>query len=315
MNGLVGLKPTVGLISRTHVIPITHSQDTIGPMGRSVRDVALLFSAIVGSDPADPVTRDADRYRRDYASTLSADALKGVRLGVLHPPNVSRGVTERYEAALNRLKAAGAELLDVEMPAADGMREAELKVFEYEFKTDINVYLASTPGTVKTRTLSDVIAFNKAHAARELGLFGQDVLEVANNLEGLDSQGYLSSRAKSLALAKDAGLDAMLKGHHVSALVAPSFPPPAIIDPAGPNGFLSFGTPYMPAIAGYPHLTVPMGLVTGLPVGLSFIGPAFTDGDLLRYGYAFEATGPLREPPHYLAKVPVGDLLDPLKQQ
>lgn len=315
MNGLVGLKPSMGLVSRTHVIPITHSQDTLGPMGREVRDVALLFSAIVGSDPADAVTKDADRYRKDYAAALSADALKGVRVGVMRPPNVPAPVAERYEVALDRLESAGAQLIEVDVPKAEGMREAELKVFEYEFKAGINAYLASTPATVKTRTLSDLIAFNKAHAARELGLFGQSVFEAADKLGGLDSPDYLAARAKSLALAKDAGLDVLLKAYDVAVLVAPSFPPPPIIDPVGRNGFVSFGTPFMPAIAGYPHLTVPMGLIHDLPVGLSFMGPAFSDGELLRYGYAFEATGPLRRHPHYLRSAPVDDLLAPFRPQ
>ena len=311
VNGLVGLKPSIGLVSRTHVIPISHSQDTIGPMGRSVRDVALIFSVIVGSDPADPVTRNADRYRKDYAAMLSADALRGVRLGVLRPSNMSRLVAQRYEAALERLRAAGAKLVEVEMPNTDGMREAELLVFEYEFKAGINAYLASTPASVKTRTLADLIAFNKAHAERELGLFGQGIFESADKLGGLDSPGYLAARAKSLALAKDAGLDVMLKGYHVAALVAPSFPPAAVIDPLQSNLSASYDLSNMAAIAGYPDLTVPMGLVRGLPVGLSFVGPAFSDGDLLRYGYAFEAVGQLRKPPHYLSTVPVGDLLQP----
>jgi amidase len=313
MNGLVGLKPSIGLISRTHVVPLSTSQDTPGPMGRSVRDVALVFSSMIGSDPADPVTQDADRYRQNYASMLAPDALKGVRLGVLRPPNMPLLLAERYEAALARLKNAGAELVDVEKPRSDGMREAELEVFNYELKTALNLYLASTPSSVKTRTLSDVIAFNKAHAARELGLFGQEIFEAADKLGGLDSPAYLAARAKSLALARDAGLDVMLKANGVAALVSPSYGPAGPADPVGLGGLITFGTANMPAISGYPHLTVPMGLVRGLPVGLSFIGPAFSDGALLRYGYAFEQTGPLREPPHYLTNVPAGDLLEPVE--
>jgi amidase len=312
MNGLVGLKPTIGMISRTHVVPISHSQDTLGPMGRSVRDVALLFSAMVGSDPADPATKEADRHRQDYAATLAPDALRGVRLGVIRPGNMPPQIAERYEAALARLKAAGAELVDVEKPKLDGMGEAEFMVLKYELKADLNAYLASTPPSVKTRTLADLIAFNKANAARELGLFGQDTFEAAEQLGGLDSPGYLAARARSLALARDAGLDVMLKAGNVAALVSPSYGPAAPADPAGLAGFLGFGTSGMPAIAGYPHLTVPMGLARGLPVGLSFIGPAWSDGALLRYGYAFEATGPLREAPRYLSDVPVGDLLEPV---
>jgi amidase len=313
MNGLAGLKPSIGLVSRTHVVPISHSQDTLGPMGRSVRDVALLFSAMVGSDPADPVTSDADRYKQDYAAALTPDALSGVRLGVVRPANMPPLIAERYDAALARLKAAGAVLVDVEKPKLEGMGEAEFDVLKYELKADLNAYLASTPATVKTRTLADVIAFNKANAARELGLFGQDIFEAADKLGGLDSPAYLAARAKSLALARDAGLDMMLKASNIAAIVSPTYGPPGPADPAGLGGFLGFGTSGMPAIAGYPHLTVPMGLVRGLPVGLSFIGAAFTDGALLRYGHAFEATGSLREAPKYLSAVPAGDLLEPME--
>lgn len=313
-NGLVGLKPTIGLVSRTHVIPISISQDTIGPMGRCVHDVALLFSYLVGSDPADPVTKDADQYQQDYSASLASDALKGVRLGIIRPPDMLSLVIKQYEVALGRLKAAGTELVEVEMPSVDGMREAEILVCNHEFKTAINAYLASTPAIVKTRTLSDLIAFNSAHAARELGVFGQDNFERAEKLGGLDSPAYVAARARSLALARDAGLDVMLKANRVTALVSPSWSIPYLPDFAGgaAKSVLNVSTSAMPAIAGYPHLTVPMGLVRGLPVGLSFIGPAYSDGDLLRYGYAFEAAGPMREAPRYLQSAQFGDLLQPL---
>ncbi|MDB5584261.1 MAG: amidase [Bradyrhizobium sp.] len=315
-NGLVGLKPSIGLISRTYVVPANNSQDTLGPMGRNVRDVALLFSSMIGSDPADPVTRDADHYQKDYAATLTPDALTGVRLGVIRPPGMSALVAERYKAALARLSAAGAVLIEVKTPNLDGMREAEGEASRLAFKTAINAYLASTPSTVKTRTLGDLIAFNKAYAARELGLFGQNRFEAADTAGGLDGPAYQAARAKALALATSAGLDVMLKANDVVALVSPTYGTPEHVDTGGAASYLEggFGTASMPAIAGYPHLTVPMGLVRGMPVGLSFIGPAFSDGALLRYGYAFEATGSLREPPHYLATVPVGDLLEPLKR-
>lgn len=313
MNGLVGLKPSIGLVSRTHVIPISSSQDTPGPMGRSVRDVALIFSSMIGSDGADPVTRDADRHKQDYAAALVPGALKGVRLGVVRPPTMPALLAERFDAALARLKSAGAVLVDVEKPAAIGMRDAELEVFNYEFKAGVNAYLASTSSSqVTTRTLTDLIAFNKANAARELGLFGQETFEAADKLGGLQSPGYMAARAKSLRLAREEGLDVMLKANNVAALVSPTYGPAGPADPLGLGGLITFGTAQMPAIAGYPHLTVPMGLVRGLPVGLSFIGPAFSDGALLRYGYAFEATGAMREPPRYLTSIPVGDLLEPL---
>ncbi len=157
MNGLAGLKPTVGLVSRTHIVPISHSQDTAGPMGRSVRDVAILFSSMVGSDPVDPATKDADGAVRDYAATLSPDALKGVRLGVLRP-DMPPALAARYEAALAALKAAGAELVEVTQPKLEGAGDAEFDVLKYELKADLNAYLAGTdPAKVKTRTLADVI--------------------------------------------------------------------------------------------------------------------------------------------------------------
>jgi amidase len=165
---------------------------------------------------------------------------------------------------------------------------------------------------VKTRTLSDLIAFNAAHADRELGLFGQDTFEAADKLGDLETPAYLAARAKSLALAREAGIDMMLASNHVVAIVQPTYGPPAPADPAGLSGFLGFSSANLPAIAGYPHLTVPMGLVRGLPIGLSFIGKAYADGDLLRYGYAYEQASKARMAPEYLAAVPVGDLLEPV---
>ncbi len=309
MNGLAGLKPTVGLVSRTHIVPISHSQDTAGPMGRSVRDVAILFSAMVGSDPADPATKDADSAIRDYAATLSPDALKGVRLGVLRP-EMPPALAARYEAALAALKAAGAELVEVTQPKLEGAGDAEFDVLKYELKADLNAYLASTdPAKVKTRTLADLIAFNKADK-RELALFGQEIFEAADKLGPLTDPAYATARAKSLALAK-VGLDTMLDANRVAALVSPTYGLPWLADPIGGDHFDGPSASELPAITGYPHLTVPMGLARGLPVGISFMGKANSDGDLLRYGYAFETAAKMREVPKYLPTAPMGDLLDP----
>jgi len=312
MNGLTGLKPTVGLVSRTHIIPISHSQDTAGPMGRSVRDVAILFSAMVGSDPTDAATRGADAFAKDFTATLSPDALKGVRLGVLRP-DMPALLAERYEAALAVLKAAGAELVEIKQPALEGLGDAEFDVLKYELKADLNAYLASTdPAKVKTRTLSDIIAFNKANAARELGLFDQDTFEDADKLGGLDDPAYVTARAKSLALAK-VGLDTMIGANRLAALVSPSYGLPRISDPIAGSGSSGPSASRLPAVSGYPHLTVPMGLAKGaLPVGISFIGLANSDGDLLRYGYAFEAAGKMREAPRYLPTAGSGDLIEPV---
>ena len=310
MNGLAGLKPTIGLVSRTYVVPISHSQDTPGPIGRSVRDVALLFAAMIGSDPADPATKGADAAIRDYAATLSPEALKGIRLGVLRP-DMPAAEAERYEAALAALKAAGATLVEIKAPKLDGMDEAELDVMKYELKADLNAYLAATdPARVKTRTLADVIAFNKADK-RELAPFDQGIFEDAEKLGPLTDPAYAAARAKSLALAK-AGLDTMLAANNVAAIVEPTYGIPWLSDPIGGDHFTGPSASELPAIAGYPHLTVPMGLAKGLPVGISFIGKAGADGDLLRYGYAFEQASRMREPPKYLPTAPTGDLLEPV---
>jgi amidase len=309
MNGLVGLKPTVGLVSRTHIVPISHSQDTAGPMGRSVRDVAILFSAMVGSDPADPATKGADAAIRDYATTLSPDALKGVRLGVLRP-EMPPALAERYNAALALLKGAGAELVEIKAPKLEGLGDAESSVLHYELKADLNAYLASTdPAKVKTRTLTDVIAFNKSDK-RELGLFDQDTFEAADKLGPLTDPDYLAARAKSLALAK-VGIDTMLSANNVAALVEPTYGLTWLSDSVSGDYFSGPSASELPAVSGYPHLTVPMGLAKGLPAGISFIGTANSDGDLLRYGYAFEQAGKLRVPPKYLPSAPTGDLLNP----
>ena len=282
-------------------------------MGRSVRDVALLFSAMIGSDPTDDATREADAHRADFAAALSADALRGIRLGVLRPPGMPPEIAARYEAALAALKSAGATLVQIDKPALEGLDDAEETVLRYEFKADVNAYLASASPAVTTRTLTDLIAFNKAHGARELGLFGQEIFEEADKLGGLDTPAYRMARAASLALARTAGIDAMLASHDVAAIVSPSYGPAAPADPARMARFIGFGSSGLPAMAGYPHLTVPMGLLQGLPLGLSFIGPAWSDGALLSFGYAFEQAGKMREPPRYLPTIASGTLLDPLE--
>jgi amidase len=303
MNGLVGLKPTIGLVSRTHIVPISHSQDTAGPMARSVRDAALLFSAMVGSDPADPTTRDADRHRTDYAAALSADALKGVRVGVIRP-EMSVPLGQRFDAALAVLRAAGATLVDVTPPKLEGLGEAEFLVLKAELKADLNAYLATTPAAVKTRTLADVIAFNAAHADTELRFFGQDTFEAAQKMPGLDDPAYREARAKALRLAGPEGIDAMLAQARVQLLVSPTYGLPWLSDPVHGDHFVPPSASELPAVAGYPHLTVPMGLVQGLPAGLSFIGPRYSEALLLGAGYAFEQRGHMRVKPGYAASAP-----------
>lgn len=303
MNGLVGLKPTLGLVSRTHVVPISHSQDTPGPMGRSVKDVALLFSAMIGSDPADPATRDADKHRKNYAAGLSADALKGMRVGYWKP-EMDGDLAARFEHALGELRAAGAVLIEVKMPELKGLGDAESEVLYTELKDDLAAYLATTPASVKVRTLADVIAFNEANKAAEMPFFGQESFLKAEKTRGTRDAEYLGARAKSLRLAGVEGIDAMLKAADAQILVTPTYGTPWLSDPAHGDQFNGPSASELPAVSGYPHLTVPMGLVDGLPAGLSFIGAPWSDGMLLKAGYAWEQATHARVAPRYLPSAP-----------
>ena len=312
MNGLVGLKPTIGLVSRTHVVPISHSQDTPGPMARNVRDVALLFSAMIKADPADPSTAGAGRYAHDYTKTLSSNALRGVRVAVLRP-DMPAAMKPVYEAALANLKKAGAILVDVEAPKADGLGDAEFDVLKTELKADLDAYLATTPAGVKTRSLDQVIAFNAANAGTEMPFFGQEIFQMAAGTRGLADAEYLGLRAKSLRLAGREGIDAMLKTANATILVAPTYGLPWLSDSVSGDRSTGPSASEMPAVAGYPHLTVPMGLAKGLPVGLSFIATAFDDQRVLNAGYAYEQVSKSRVPPQYLLVADAGRGLDGLR--
>jgi amidase len=275
MCGLVGLKPTLGLVSRSHIVPIAHSQDTAGPMCRSVADAALLLTAMAGTDPADAATAEADARRADYAAALPGATLRGKRLGVLRYAcgRFAHGVDALFAAALDVLRREGAELVELpDYKPPEGVGGQEHAVLLTEFKADLNAYLATTPATVRTRTLADLLAFNR-ETPRELALFGQDLFEAAQGAAGLDDPDYVAARAACLAAAGADGIDRLTIEHRLDALIAPSYGPASRIDlGAGDHG--SGRISGLPAIAGYPHLTVPMGLVRGLPVGLSFVGPA-----------------------------------------
>lgn len=305
VNGIVGLKPTVGLVSRTHIVPISRSQDSAGPMTRTVRDAALLLTAMAGTDPADPATRDADKHKRDYAALLRNDGLHGVRIGVLrdkmggHPE-----IDALFERALAMLRAGGATLVDIPKTGADEkLNELELKLLLTELKTDLNAYLATTPASVGTRSLADVIAFNKANAATEMALFGQDLFEQAEAGKGTDDPDYTRVRDTAKRLAGPQGIDRLLAAHKVTMLVAPTFGPAWMTDLVNGDQYGGTSASQLPAVAGYPHLTVPMGQVKGLPVGLSFIGPAWSEAALLNAGHAFELLAKARTRPTYAPTV------------
>lgn len=287
-NGIVGFKPTVGMVSRTYVVPISSSQDTAGPMTRTVRDAALLLTAIAGSDPADRATFAADRHKTDFVQGLDTSSLKGVRIGVLRKQVGDRpDVTALFDRALADMKAAGAEVVEIDYDMPDKMGGDEFTVLLYELRETMGDYLAGSPADIPVRSLADVVAFDKAHASEELRWFGQDIFEKA--LETTDKAAYEQARANSLDLAGAKGIDKLLADNKVQFLVAPTVGPAwtsDLINGDHYNGSIGAGS--LAAIAGYPHLTVPMGAVEGLPIGLSFIGAKWTDHDVLKAGAAFE---------------------------
>ena len=311
MNGIVGLKPTVGLVSRSRIVPISHSQDTPGPMTRDVTMAARVLGAIAGADEADPATANA--RGADYMAALRPDALKGVRIGVMRfATGWSVPVDAVFERALGVLRAQGATLVDIAtLKDREKIGPAEFAVLLTELKADLNSYLATTPPGVKTRTLAEVIAFNNA-TPRELALFGQDTLEKAQTTDGLKDPAYLAARALSLRLAGKDGIDAMLAATHTVALVGPTMPPAWLIDAVNGDQSSGGGAGNLAAVAGYPHLTVPMGAIHSLPVGLSFIGPAWSEAQLLGLGYAYEQASHARVEPSFRASVEASPEVAPL---
>jgi amidase len=277
-----------------------------------VRTAALLLTAMAGSDPADAATAEADANRSDYAAALKPDALKGVRIGVMRwAAGWSAPVDALFEAALATLTAQGAVLVDVAAPTgAEGVGAGEYKVLVTELKAGLNAYLATTPAAVKTRTLADVIAFNKA-TGRELALFGQEHFIVAEATKGLADSEYKTARAISLKQSTDA-LAGMIAAGKVAALVSPTAAPAWFIDAMvgdRSSGGRNAGT--FAAVAGWPHLTVPMGAVKGLPVGLSFIGPRWSEAQLLAFGHVYEQASRKRVTPTFAASVEAMPALAP----
>ncbi len=292
INGIVGLKPTVGLVSRTHIVPISHSQDTAGPMAATVREAAELLTVIAGSDPADPATKEADAHKRNYADGLDANSLKGKRIGVLRFASTEI-LDPAFNTALAILRQQGAILVDIKKFDDKLIGRNEGVVLNTELKADMAKYLKSSPAPIGVRTLADLIAFDKTHERQEMGLFGQEQFEQAEKTKGLNDPAYKKARQVSFTAAGPNGIDKLLKDNRVMALVGPTAGPAWAIDAANGDLFTGGGAGSLPAVAGYPHLTVPMGLVKGLPVGLSFIGPKWSEATLLNLGYAYEqARGP-----------------------
>ena len=299
INGIVGLKPTVGLVSRTHIVPISHSQDTAGPMTASVREAAQLLTVIAGSDPADPATRDADKHKTDYAALLDARSLKGKRIGVMRFASTEQ-LNPAFDTALSILRQQGAILVNIKKFDDKLIGKNENTVLMAELKADMAKYLKSSPAPIQARTLADLIAFNKAHEKQEMPLFGQELFEQAQKTKGLNDPAYKKARQVSFNAAGPNGIDKLLKQYDVVALVGPTAGPSWKIDAVNADQFSGGGAGNLPAVAGYPHLTVPMALIKGLPVGLSFIGPKWSEARLLSLGYAYEqARGPFPTPKFY----------------
>jgi amidase len=299
-NGIVGFKPTVGLVSRRYVVPISASQDTIGPMATSVRDAAMILTAMAGSDEGDEATAEADQYATDFAAALDGASLEGLRLGVLRSAQSDDPREQAvFEEALRRAEAAGAILVEIEELGVNLSGGDAYLVLQAEFKDGLNAYLADAAPGVTTRTLADVIAFNEADE-RQLALFGQDILTGSEATGGTDAEDYLEAVANVRRATREEGIDRLLAENEVDLLVAPSFAPAFAIDLVrGDQIGGSAGAGWVAAIAGYPHLTLPMGEVRGLPLGFSIMGPKWSDAEVLKAGQAMEDILPERLVPAF----------------
>lgn len=307
VNGVVGFKPTVGLVSQQYIIPISSSQDTAGPMTKTVRGAAMLMNAMATGDA-----------KVDYVAALDADMLAGKRVGVMRFAEGSNAdIKALFNAAIAELEAAGATVVEIaDNPVTvDDFGGSSRQVLYHEFKAGLNEYLASTPDTVATRTLAELIAFNIENADIELALYDQSIFDISAPLPGLDDAAYIEARDKVQTATRANGIDAMLAEHNVDILVSPSGPVPGRIDAINGDVWPSFpGAGWIAAIAGYPHVTVPMGTVHGMPVGFSFMGAKGQDAAVLSYGYAYEQRTNLRAEPQYLPTAEARDeIAGPMK--
>jgi amidase len=301
--GIVGIKPTLGLVSRSGIIPIAHSQDTAGPMTRSVADAALLLTAIAGIDPADAATGESRGKAADYTQALRKDGLQGKRLGVARNFfGRSPAVDAVIEKELAVLKAQGATLVEVQLPNADKYDDSELEVLLAEFRPDLEAYLSGYAAHAPMKTMADLIAFNDKHAGRELQHFGQEHLIAAQAKPGLDDPAYRAALANNHRYARAEGIDRIMREERLDALVAPTGDVAWLTDYIkGDHYGGSFSSPA--AVAGYPHVTVPAGQAHGLPVGISFVGGAYSEATLIAIAYAYEQASRRRRAPAFPATV------------
>ena len=313
MNGVVGLRPTYALVSRHGVVPITETQDSIGPLARTVEDEAMMLTVMAGSDPADPATKDADTHKTDYTKGLKTDALKGVKLGVLRGYSGNNEKTQPvFDAALEVLKAQGAELVEVPSDFMENVSEQASRTEDFNFKHDLEAYLADTPATVKIRNMADLIAFSKTEEHEKL--HGIELFESAEaTTDGLQNPEYIEKREYVKRKTGPEGLGKALSDYGVSALVLLTRGPAPLLVPDGTRSAPGEGArdgrgkgppsmSQMAAVAGYPDLSVPMAMVDGLPVGLSFVGAPWSEQNLLAYAYAYEQAAHPRVPPEAYKK-------------
>ncbi|MGB6145002.1 MAG: amidase [Rhodanobacter sp.] len=309
MNGIVGIKPTLGLVSRRGIVPISHNQDTAGPMARSVADAATLLSVIAGSDPRDPATLEADRHATDYTKFLDPNGLRGKRIGVVRQlagaePNADRVLAQ----SIALMKAQGAIVVDpVTLPHLAELGDREFTVLLYDFKHDVNAYLANRRG-LKVHTLADLIAFNQAHAAEEMPWFGQELFEKAEQKGPLTDKAYADALATAKSLSGPEGIDAALQSQQLDALLAPSWGPAFVTDPVLGDHIVSGdptvgGASQPAAVAGYPSITVPAGFAHGLPVGIVLFGAKWSEPVLISIAYGFEQHAKAWQAPQFLPTV------------
>jgi len=297
VNGIVGIKPTLGLVSRTGIIPIAHSQDTAGPMGRTVKDAAILFAAMVGADPADPLADIFPESLPDLAGEWPMDALKGARIGVFrshHGAGNDARVDKIVEDTIATLKSLGAEIIDPVEIDTEGMGSAQREVLYYEFKADLNDYLASSGAAITS--LAGIIEFNEAHAATVMPYFGQERMLAAQSKGSLNDPEYLEALATSKRIART-GIDGALEANNLDALIAPTRGAAWLTDHINGDQSMGISSSSLAAVSGYASITVPAGDISGLPIGISFIGAAFSDARLIQLAYAFEQAGYVRKPP------------------
>ncbi|MFX1263013.1 MAG: amidase [Promethearchaeota archaeon] len=304
-NGIVGIKPTIGLVSRSGIVPISHTQDTAGPMGRSVADAAILLGAMTGADSRDPVTKESEgKSHTDYTRFLNPKGLEGARIGVVR--NLF-GFDERVDAimedSLNVMRENGAEIVDpTDIPSAKELWDVEYEVLLYEFKDNLNAYLAGLGPDAPVKSLKEIIEFNEANREKTMPFFGHDIMLKSQEKGSLDEKEYVEALEKCKKLAQTEGLDHVLKEKNLDAVVAPSGGPAWLTDYVTGDHF-SGGSSSLAAVSGYSSITVPAGYIHGLPVGISFISGPYQEPKLIEIAYAFEQASKIRQPPEFKPSV------------